>query len=145
MGPTWVLSAPGGPHVGPMNLAIRDNLFWYIIQSSDAFLIALTSCWTNCRRAGNLQCHNAHVTFCKVTPKFGPHKQSTSHELCTWYGAIIPVSFKVTSLPLNNMINTYHQISNIRCTSVGNKFVDHSDVVGAVPVGAAPTTSSFST
>ena len=24
MGPIWVLSAPGGPHVGPMNLAIRD-------------------------------------------------------------------------------------------------------------------------
>ena len=24
MGPTWVLSAPEGPHVGPMNLAIRD-------------------------------------------------------------------------------------------------------------------------
>ena len=24
MGPTWVLSAPDGPHVGPMNLAIRD-------------------------------------------------------------------------------------------------------------------------
>ena len=23
MGPTWVLSAPGGPHVGPMNVAIR--------------------------------------------------------------------------------------------------------------------------
>ena len=23
MGPTWVLSAPGGPHVGLMNLAIR--------------------------------------------------------------------------------------------------------------------------
>ena len=22
MGPTWVLAAPGGPHVGPMNLAI---------------------------------------------------------------------------------------------------------------------------
>ena len=22
MGPTWVLSAPGGSHVGPMNLAI---------------------------------------------------------------------------------------------------------------------------
>ena len=27
MGPTWVLSAPGGPHVGPMNLAIREMLF----------------------------------------------------------------------------------------------------------------------
>ena len=24
MEPTWVLSAPDGPHVGPMNLAIRD-------------------------------------------------------------------------------------------------------------------------
>ena len=23
MGPTWFLAAPGGPHVGPMNLAIR--------------------------------------------------------------------------------------------------------------------------
>ena len=23
MGPTWVLLAPDGPHVGPMNLAIR--------------------------------------------------------------------------------------------------------------------------
>ena len=25
MGPTWVLSAPDGPHVGPMNLAIRED------------------------------------------------------------------------------------------------------------------------
>ena len=25
MGPTWVLSAPDGPHVGPMNLAIRND------------------------------------------------------------------------------------------------------------------------
>ena len=39
----------------------------------------------------------------------------------------------------------YRQVSNIRWTLVGNKIVDHSDVVGASPVGAAPTTSSFST
>ena len=25
MGPTWVLSAPDGPHVGPMNFAIRGS------------------------------------------------------------------------------------------------------------------------
>ena len=37
------------------------------------------------------------------------------------------------------------QISNITRTSVSNEIVDHSDVVGASPVGAAPTTSSFST
>ena len=38
----------------------------------------------------------------------------------------------------------YRKISNIRRT-LGYKIVDHSDVVGASPVGAAPTTSSFST
>ena len=37
------------------------------------------------------------------------------------------------------------QVSNIRCTLAGYEIVDHSDVVGASPVGAAPTTSSFST
>ena len=37
---------------------------------------------------------------------------------------------------------TYRKVSNIRRTLVGNKIVDHSDVVGASPVGAAPTTSS---
>ena len=26
MGSTWILSAPGGPHIGPMNLAIRDDI-----------------------------------------------------------------------------------------------------------------------
>ena len=40
---------------------------------------------------------------------------------------------------------TCRKMSNIRCTLVGNKIVDHSGVVGASPVGAAPTTSSFST
>ena len=39
----------------------------------------------------------------------------------------------------------YRKVSNISRTLVGNKIVDHSDVVGASPVGAAPTTSSFST
>ena len=39
----------------------------------------------------------------------------------------------------------YRQVSNISRTLVGNKIVDHSDVVGASPVGAAPTTSSFCT
>ena len=29
MGPTWVLSAPDGPNVGPMNLAIRDITMIY--------------------------------------------------------------------------------------------------------------------
>ena len=43
------------------------------------------------------------------------------------------------------MFAYYRQISNIRRILVGNKIVDYSDVVGASPVGTAPTTSSFST
>ena len=39
----------------------------------------------------------------------------------------------------------YRKTSNIRGIPVGNKIVDHSDVVGASPVGAAPTTSSSET
>ena len=42
------------------------------------------------------------------------------------------------------LINYNRRIPNIRRTLVGDKIVDHSDVVGASPVGAAPTRSSFS-
>ena len=37
------------------------------------------------------------------------------------------------------------QTSNIRHTFAGSEIADRSDVVGALPVGIAPTTSSFST
>ena len=33
MGPNWVLSAPDGPHVGPMNRAIRDIVLWNRVYS----------------------------------------------------------------------------------------------------------------
>ena len=39
----------------------------------------------------------------------------------------------------------YRQVANISRTLVCHKFCDHSGVVGASSVGAAPTTSSFST
>ena len=48
--------------------------------------------------------------------------------------------------PFSLMYCVFHKhrkTSNISHTLVGNKIVDHSDVVGASPVGAAPTTSSF--
>ena len=44
-----------------------------------------------------------------------------------------------------NSNGTYRQASNTSRTLVGSKIIDHSDVVGASPVGAAPTSSSFST
>ena len=43
------------------------------------------------------------------------------------------------------LLTIYCQTSNIRCILLGVKIVDHWDAVGAAPVGAAPTTSSFST
>ena len=43
------------------------------------------------------------------------------------------------------IVRTYRNYSHISRTLVGNKIVDNSDVVGASPLGAAPTTSSFST
>ena len=56
-------------------------------------------------------------------------------------------SVKSWTFCLNMLIveETYRKTSNISRTLVGNKIVDNSDVVGASPVGAAPTTSSFST
>ena len=50
MGPTWVLSAPDGPHGGPMNLAIRDYLCglsrescWKAYTSVQALMVYLYS------------------------------------------------------------------------------------------------------
>ena len=45
----------------------------------------------------------------------------------------------------NQSVCGYCKTSNIRHTVEGNIIVDHSDVVGASPVGAAPAASSFST
>ena len=42
-------------------------------------------------------------------------------------------------------IDMQRQTSNISRTWEGNTIVNHSDVAGASPVGAAPTASSFST
>ena len=46
---------------------------------------------------------------------------------------------------LYGTLNDYWKTSNISRTLVGNEIVDNSDVVGASPVGAAPTSSTFST
>ena len=57
----------------------------------------------------------------------------------SWYVCFCTRSQSSTIKPI------YRKTSNISCTLVGKKIVDNSDVVGASPVGAAPTTSSFST
>ena len=61
--------------------------------------------------------------------------------LHVWVTELLPWQWLPNELPYS----TYRQVSDIRRTLVGNKIVDHSDVVGSSPVGAAPTSSSFST
>ena len=39
MGPTWVLSAPGGPHVGPMNLAIWGVQRWQPLRGNTSYVL----------------------------------------------------------------------------------------------------------
>ena len=47
------------------------------------------------------------------------------------------------SLPLRYNLKKCRQTSNTRRILVGDKIVDHSNAVGALPVGAAPTISLF--
>ena len=47
MGPTWVLSAPDGPLVGPMNLAIRDGITAASHESHTASNTRWIGCWSN--------------------------------------------------------------------------------------------------
>ena len=56
--------------------------------------------------------------------------------------ALVLLTFDTSSM---THMTIYRQVSNVRGKLVGDKIVDHSDVVGTSPVGAAPTTSSFST
>ena len=61
--------------------------------------------------------------------------------------AIVPILLVKLLQPKSDgtrYIDTYRVPSNISHTLVGNKIVDHSDVVGTSPVGASPITSSFS-
>ena len=48
-------------------------------------------------------------------------------------------------MALSAEVENYRKTSNIKRTLVGDTIVVHSDIVGASPVGDAPTTSSFST
>ena len=62
---------------------------------------------------------------------------------CLPYWVIIGLDHAL--LPVSHQPIIYRQVSNISGTVVGNNIADHSHVVEALPVGAAPTTSSFST
>ena len=78
MGPTWVLSAPYGPHVGPMNFAIRDNL-WKGLRNSTA-----THCVSD--------------NFCSQIALSIPSTFHSNNPFITKYFAL-PYSIEVVSTP----------------------------------------------
>ena len=55
MGPTWVLSAPDGPHVGPMSLTIRD-----LNRSNFSVAVTITISPCKVRKLG----HVTHTCCC---------------------------------------------------------------------------------
>ena len=83
-------------------------------------------------------------------PDILPHQVMNEPYKNTFHGANVlprhpPFPIPQSASPVSMLHANYRKVSNISRTLVGNKIVDHSDVVGASPVGAAPTTSSFST
>ena len=54
-----------------------------------------------------------------------------------------PLKYRISLLSEDEFHTDYCQTSNKSHISVANKTVDHSDVVGAPPISAAPTTSLF--
>ena len=74
------------------------------------------------------------------------HTEIDEHLEETAENLIVEHLFCVSTRGITSMFwLKYCQTSNISCTWEGNKIVDQSDVVGASPVGAAPSTSLFST
>ena len=98
--------------------------------------------------------HNQHIKSYHILSSDSCHHLPHAHDnpdtveylgFLTPYSAASHKSETKTNRMTLKCFPHYRQVSNIRGTLVSNKIVDHSDVVGASPVGTAPTTSSFST
>ena len=97
-------------------------------------------------------CNNIRAATNSIVTVYGLDKTNIGLELCNdmdikWrsaqYRNYLTLNADQASLCL--LQTQRYAVSTISRTLVGNKIVDHSDVVGASPVGAAPTTYSFST
>ena len=67
MVPTWVLSAPDGPHVGPMNLANRAIIYTNNILYSNIVIYGLFMSyekWDNVPTVVTNGCGLIRVLFC---------------------------------------------------------------------------------
>ena len=113
------------------------GVYFIILEFSVASLNKLLSKQLSCR---NWRCLTAHARDVTVMYPFWYLRKANYHLHihCIFYDGAIPprVMFELKRY--------YGQVSNIRRTLVGNYYVNYPDVVGALPVGAAPTASSLS-
>ena len=97
--------------------------------------------WWNCDQffflCLTLQFDTDYVEFCS---QFDNLRQQMQNFVDSWFDKDLTVSSN-----WKKKKDSYRKTSGISRALVGNKIVDNSDVVGASTVGAAPTTSSFST
>ena len=129
MGPTWALSAPDGPRVGPMNLAIWE-------------LITLPVLHPSCN--GVISTHDS--PWSEEGVRQGAESSSKGLEVKVWDKK------NILYRKISNIRRTESQ--NLNVSSLAAVFaqsfeamcqVENEDVVGAAPTGDAPTTSEWST
>ena len=71
MGPTWVLPAPDGPHVGPMNLAIRVYICY------DLVFDPVPCEWQSCRVFLLIMSYNGMESFANLSFTNLPYSSSS--------------------------------------------------------------------
>ena len=143
MGATWGPCGTDrtkvGPHVGPMNFAIWDYLDQY--KPSSPILENQTYIWRF--TTWEFRCYISILNGLLVQ-RYSIVIERYSYGCCFvqyWFFKYAH-DWALLSEPVGKR---NHQTSNISRTLLGNIIVGLSDVVGASPVGAAPTTSPFST
>ena len=119
--------------------------------SSGVFKISDRGLWIRCDSCLVHRIHRIIVCWSSVnSPTLLRNTEGFQHNYYEYSNLLHPeinataqLKYHISQLIAHK--NTYRQVSNISRTLVGNKIIDHSDVDGASPVGAAPTTSSFLT
>ena len=93
MWPTWVLSAPDGPHDGPMNLAIRASL-WKTRTGG--------YCWSGEAKSQGISCHDIDLSLQAYSSLSTSTLNAESRELNLTSNISMHVRLMICMLPLKS-------------------------------------------
>ena len=143
-----------GIHRSPVNSPHKWSVTWKMVPFDDVIMckgsrVLTQRAVTNVTNRYNVFIFYPLRLYCvNPTVQINQRGSDLTYDLfpdTVWLTVLMQTIFAVNeNIPVPHVGN-YRQSSNIRRTLTGNRIVDHSDVVGASPDGAAPTTSSFST